>query len=206
MLITDLDLPGLSGYDLARSIRDDERLSGSQRIPILALSASVTQDEPVRCRAAGMDDFAAKPTTIPFLASRLQRWLPHLDWRREPAAQPTRALGGVVDLEVLAELAAGDADLVASIRDDYLQTTRSDLRALRTAVDSQNAVDVGRLAHRMKGAARIDGASAVVDVAQRLENDLRAGAEDWAQIRTLADRLQMTFDDVEGAAAGPQVQ
>ena len=31
-----------------------------------------------------MDDFAAKPTTIPVLAAKLHRWLPDVEWPVEP--------------------------------------------------------------------------------------------------------------------------
>ena len=46
----------------------------------MALTANVMHGEPERCRDAGMDDFAAKPTTIPLLAAKLREWLPHLDF------------------------------------------------------------------------------------------------------------------------------
>ena len=58
----------MDGYELAREIRRYEKETGETRTPIIALTANVMQGEPEKCAAAGMDDFAAKPTTIPFLA------------------------------------------------------------------------------------------------------------------------------------------
>jgi HPt (histidine-containing phosphotransfer) domain-containing protein len=49
------------------------------------------QGEPQRCRESGMDDFAAKPTTIPHLAARLRKWLPHVEF---PPATDDPAPGG----------------------------------------------------------------------------------------------------------------
>jgi CheY-like chemotaxis protein len=78
LVLTDLNMPRMDGYELAAAIRRHERRQGRARTPIIALSANVMQGEPERTRAAGMDDFIAKPTTIPFLAAKLHQWLPDL--------------------------------------------------------------------------------------------------------------------------------
>ena len=41
----------------------------------MALTANVMHGEPQRCQEAGMDGFAAKPTTIPLLAALLDKSL-----------------------------------------------------------------------------------------------------------------------------------
>jgi hypothetical protein len=66
-----------------------------------------------------MDDFAAKPTTIPFLAGRLRHWLPHLTWPEEAGdlsgeERDEREPGGPIDAAVLDELTSGDASVAAS--------------------------------------------------------------------------------------------
>jgi CheY-like chemotaxis protein len=45
-------------------------------LPIIALTASATTDEQDRCRAAGMDDFLAKPVGFDSLTAVLSRWIP----------------------------------------------------------------------------------------------------------------------------------
>ena len=81
MVLTDLHMPRLDGYELADGDPSPRGGAGWPRTPIMALTANVMQGEPQRCRDAGMDDFAAKPTTIPLLAAKLRQWLPHLDCR-----------------------------------------------------------------------------------------------------------------------------
>src|SRR5205085_11272404 len=141
-------VPRVDRYALAQRIRTHERETGAARIPIVALSANVMQGEPDKCRAAGMDDFAAKPTTIPVLAGRLRRWLPHLEWPHRAADPPARqpdssseALNGhgLLDAATLDELSGGDAELAASVVADFIQTTRADLETLRAALDGQQA-------------------------------------------------------------------
>ena len=91
-MLTDLNMPRMDGFELARAIRRARaRRPTRGRVPILALTASVMQGEPEKCRAAGMDDFAAKPTTIPFLASKLRQWLPDVAWAPVGRAAPVGA-------------------------------------------------------------------------------------------------------------------
>ncbi|HET7487531.1 MAG TPA: ATP-binding protein [Acidimicrobiales bacterium] len=157
LVLTDLNMPRLDGYGLARAIRRHEEEAGLPRTPIVALSANVMQGEPERCREVGMDDFGAKPTTIPFLAAKLRQWLPALPWPVGDAPTP------------LDELAGGDAGLAAALLADFVATTDDDLGALAAAVDAGDRAGARRLAHRIKGAARIVGAEDLAQAAGRLE-------------------------------------
>jgi HPt (histidine-containing phosphotransfer) domain-containing protein len=70
-------MPGLDGYQLAGAIRQEEARDGKPRTPIIALTASALKGEAERCLGAGMDDYLAKPVSVPVLQACLQRWLPH---------------------------------------------------------------------------------------------------------------------------------
>ena len=80
LVFTDIQLPHVDGYELARRLRDAERAAGHISTPLLALTASALQGELDRCRAAGMDDLVTKPTTMAILSATLRRWLPHVAW------------------------------------------------------------------------------------------------------------------------------
>lgn len=69
-VILDLDLPGMSGLDLAQRLRGDTR---TRRLPILAVSANDGPGSAARARAAGCDGFVAKPLdlkTFPAVVAR----------------------------------------------------------------------------------------------------------------------------------------
>jgi signal transduction histidine kinase/CheY-like chemotaxis protein len=201
VVLTDLNMPRLDGYQLARAIRAHELETGDERVPIIALSANVMQGEPEKCKAAGMDDFVAKPTTIPVLSGRLRRWLEHLDWTRPEREDPQRdtapsavsADGYELDAAALDELTGGDAELAASLVEDFFETSRSDLGALRGALDARDRDDVRRQVHRIKGAARTVGARGIASLAERLEAAAAAHAEgkpdDWDELDQLAHLL-----------------
>lgn len=76
VVLMDWHMPGMDGLTTTRAIREREQESASNRVPIIAVTASVLPGDRETCLAAGMDDFLAKPLTIDQLFSALQRWLP----------------------------------------------------------------------------------------------------------------------------------
>jgi signal transduction histidine kinase/CheY-like chemotaxis protein len=200
LLFTDLNMPRLDGYELARRVRARERETGADPIPIVALSANVMQGEPERCREAGMDDFAAKPATIPVLAGRLRRWLPHVAWSAQPAAASGAAAPAPLgsdrepfDAAVLEQLTGGDPELTASVLDDWIETTRGDVRDLEEAIRSNDRGAARRQAHRIKGAAALVGAHEVVARAARVETTA-AAETDVAGLRELVEAVSRAVE------------
>ena len=200
LVLTDLNMPHMDGYELARAIRRHEAQTGAHRVPILAVTANVMQGEPERCRDAGMDDFAAKPSTIPFLAAKLREWLPHLDWPQAAESPADGVAGGPLDLAVLAEVTGGDAELTAALIDDFLASTWADLQALDDALAGADPEAARRHAHRIKGAARIVGANMIVALAQQIETGATAGDE-IARLAPLAERLRAALAECQAASA-----
>src|SRR5882672_6326803 len=56
LVITDINLPGINGYDLAKIIRNR-----NQHIPIMMLTALSTTDDKIEGFDAGADDYLVKP-------------------------------------------------------------------------------------------------------------------------------------------------
>ena len=73
VVLMDVQMPVMNGYDATRAIRDDERGTG-RHIPIVALTAHAMKDDRGICLEAGMDDYLAKPIHPAELASTLERW------------------------------------------------------------------------------------------------------------------------------------
>jgi two-component system cell cycle response regulator DivK len=66
VLVLDIDLPGVSGLELAREIKATPHW---RQIPIVVVSASVMRQEQVRAREAGCEYFLEKPFDIDILRS-----------------------------------------------------------------------------------------------------------------------------------------
>jgi len=70
LVIMDVQMPVMDGFEATRRIRNDLRLT----LPVLAMSAGVTLTEQAQCQAAGMDDFIAKPVDWADLLATVKKY------------------------------------------------------------------------------------------------------------------------------------
>lgn len=61
IVLMDLRMPGMDGFEAARRIRAMEAETGRPRTPMLAVTANTATDDLARCREVGMDDHVGKP-------------------------------------------------------------------------------------------------------------------------------------------------
>lgn len=74
LILMDCQMPVMDGYAATRQIRQWEQKNGKARLPIIALTAGVYDDDRERCLDAGMDDFLSKPVDLKELARTLGKW------------------------------------------------------------------------------------------------------------------------------------
>ena len=72
LILVDVQLPGMSGYQVTRRIKADPALAD---IPVVALTAHAMAHEDVRARDAGCDAFLTKPIDIRAFKEILQRFV-----------------------------------------------------------------------------------------------------------------------------------
>jgi len=73
MVLMDCNMPVMDGYEASRQIRRSGRWPD---LPIVALTANALSEERERCRAAGMNDYLAKPFRREELKTLLDLWVP----------------------------------------------------------------------------------------------------------------------------------
>ena len=61
LVITDIQLPHVTGFDLIRMMREDDRLSD---VPIMAVTAYSARGDEERIRAAGAQAYVSKPISV----------------------------------------------------------------------------------------------------------------------------------------------
>jgi PAS domain S-box-containing protein len=72
IVLMDLHMPAMDGYEATLEIRKRPHYAS---LPVIAFTASVTEEEKRQCIATGMNDFVGKPTNKKDLLETLQRWL-----------------------------------------------------------------------------------------------------------------------------------
>lgn len=76
LILMDLHMPVLGGYEATEQIRLWEKSTGHPSVPILALTADAFPEDREHCLSIGMNDFIVKPVNIKHLLHALSRWLP----------------------------------------------------------------------------------------------------------------------------------
>ncbi len=72
LVITDIQLPHVTGFDLIRMIREDDRLS---EVPIMAVTAYSARGDEERIRAAGAQAYVSKPISVTRFAETVDELL-----------------------------------------------------------------------------------------------------------------------------------
>jgi CheY-like chemotaxis protein/HPt (histidine-containing phosphotransfer) domain-containing protein/anti-sigma regulatory factor (Ser/Thr protein kinase) len=198
LVITDCDMTGKGGNDLARKIRSLERLDGRNRTPIIACLADASPGDAENCLADGVDDCLAKPIELGKLAEKLRRWLP----MSRPSA-PARSAASPIDDGVLAEISAGDDVLARDILMRFHRYNAEDTTLLKAAVHKADVDQVTHASHRIKGASKTVGAVELATICERLEHACRAN--DWETVALHMDhflheveRLDDYIESLEG--------
>jgi len=74
LVLMDIQMPGMDGFEATAAIRAKEKLSGG-RIPIVAMTAHAIKGDEEKCLAAGMDGYVSKPIQTVELFSVIERML-----------------------------------------------------------------------------------------------------------------------------------
>lgn len=74
MVVIDLQLPIMDGYEVVDHMRAYEQREGAGHTPIMAATANAFPSDRKRCLASGMDDYMAKPFDIDEFVERVAYW------------------------------------------------------------------------------------------------------------------------------------
>ena len=72
LILMDMSLPVLDGWEATRQIKADDR---TKKIPVIALTAHAMQGDEQKAKEAGCDDFDTKPVELPRLLEKIQAQL-----------------------------------------------------------------------------------------------------------------------------------
>ncbi len=73
LILMDIQLPGLDGYEATRRIKANPALG---QIPIIAVTSYALSGDDVKARAAGCDDYVTKPFSPRALLAKIRQHLP----------------------------------------------------------------------------------------------------------------------------------
>jgi signal transduction histidine kinase/DNA-binding response OmpR family regulator len=181
-VLMDCQMPVMDGYTAAQAIRSSEQAAGTPRLPIVAVTANAMRDDYDRCVQSGMDDFVAKPVTLPALAGAIERAVVtnrddrgHEDGEDGGAGAGTgfadAGMSTVIDRQALASLREdlGGAGALLRIVRLFLEQLAPQADQIEHESRSGELETLARNAHRMKSSAATLGASELAELLSRLE-------------------------------------
>ena len=192
VLLTDLQMPIVDGYQVGAQIRADPRFN---KLPIIAMTAHATVDERQRCFAVGMNDHISKPIDPDALFEIISR---HCAPEQVPGAHlgsddqvvaadeipPVEGLDAVDGLRRV----AGNRKLYVKLLRQFVEQNKETVAQLANQIMASDLVSAQRTAHTLKGTAGNLGAHGVQTAAGNLDKAIREGCE-----AARLEELQQTF-------------
>ncbi|CEG56817.1 PAS domain-containing sensor histidine kinase [Legionella fallonii] len=86
LIVTDVGLPGMSGRELTKAIRQWEKQSNRKRTPIVGLTAHTVGAETEKCLHGGMDKILIKPATFKLIQGIVEEFINHKEKNTANAA------------------------------------------------------------------------------------------------------------------------
>ena len=207
LVLMDIQMPLMDGFEATRRIREREAASGEPRTPVIAMTAHALAGYREKCLSAGMDDYLTKPVSRNELEAVLRRTLngsgtpedPEVQISGSPMEQPSSdgdAASGnssradappLFDEEDGLMRAGGDraflAELLILFADSH-EACAARLRELAASGDRAGGIDI---AHSLKGVSGNVGLRRLSEAARRTETTLRSGDDPETAMLALAD-------------------
>ncbi len=189
LVLTDVQLPGMSGLDLTRKLKSDPATRG---IMVLALTAFAMRADEQKAYEAGCDGYITKPIDTRTFPTLIRQYLAHGQETTNPA------------LEGVAEPAELGLSL-HEIRREFIADGVEQARRLQGMLsDGFDVADALVTAHRWAGSAGSIGYPEITQASRELEAVLQQnGSGSTERTRELLERLTQMFAVAAEASQRP---
>ncbi len=167
LVLMDVRMPEMSGIEAANYIRHKLK-DHKSKVPIIALTAGISKEKIDRCKAAGMNDFLAKPFRERELLQKINQVLfRHKVPEKKPSSLPLTEQS--YNLSELYELGNGDHDFVKQMIDIFIETSRESVAIMLASVSQGDYDPIPMQAHKLAAPCRHLGLYSIVEKLKILE-------------------------------------
>ena len=173
MVLLDLHMPKLDGYKTAEIIRNGGAGYKNTLIPLIAVTATVLEEDLVRCVQSGMNSYLIKPIQFDQLHLMVSKFLPKKQISSSTLTPVSNQIKtkSVFDKEFALKNMAYDISIFREAFLLFIEKTPLYVQKLQNAISQANTKDVTIWAHTFKGAARTIGALELGDVLEKMEQE-----------------------------------
>ncbi len=183
ILFTDLHMPEMDGYELVKTIREQETETG-KHMPVIVLTADVQMAQRQVYLDHGFDECLLKPVSLGHFKRLLIRWGLLKETPEQLAQAATKApaiTSSAIDMQAIAEQMGAFDDSAKEMLGFFIDMTGPVLARLTKGQKDKDLHEVKEAAHSLKGAARSACATKLGDLAAEVQEKAEAG--------TLSDKL-----------------
>jgi signal transduction histidine kinase/CheY-like chemotaxis protein len=207
LVLMDIQMPEMDGYEATRVIKAQERFSS---LPVIAMTAHALADAQVMAKEAGMIDYIIKPIDPEAMFDTLRRhFMPAAGAAAStgPAARiaegvdgPSIPLMAGIDVEDGLKRVVGNRKLYLDLLERYVEGQGKAADRLREALASGDRPLAERLAHTLKGVSGNIGAVAIQNTAAELEAAIVGGLP-LSSFEGMLEGLSRALDEALGGIA-----
>jgi PAS domain S-box-containing protein len=197
LLLLDIHMPEVDGFEVVRVLREREQIAGGH-LPVIALTARSRQEDRRQCLDAGMDDYLSKPIRAADLLAAIDRVV-------FGGGASSRARGNatdhasLIDPVVLLASCGGVANLLGEMCRNFKSNIPSLMAGVKEALRDQDAPRLHEAAHKLYGTVTAFSTSAGAVVAD-LEDLAVRGQLEAAQplVKSLEAMVRELIQQAEG--------
>ena len=215
LVLMDIQMPVMDGYEATRLIREDSRFA---TLPIIAMTAHTMQDELQKINQAGMVAIITKPIVVQTMLRTMATFLHKQEaasFAPESTAVRCKAAPAfpenIVGLEIEAAVnrLGGDRNLYLVMLSFFIRDCATAGTGIKEALLARDTELAARKAHTIKGIAGTIGAEELAKLAKSLENAIVSGeatATDtaFAPFNTELDQLIKALSNLPITAPPPE--
>lgn len=190
VVITDCNMPEMSGFELARRLRQLEQIAGNAPIPIFGLTAMAEQDVASRARNAGMTDCLFKPIEMATLLARIES--------SGEISAPAATESSII--KTLDKLAKSNPRAFEDLALTFIEQNQKDIAELATYIEAIDYPRIAITAHNILGGARLIAAADLENSSKELElaaknNNLPQTIQRYKQCHALILELEQQLQE-----------
>ncbi|MGH1397939.1 MAG: response regulator [Alphaproteobacteria bacterium] len=186
ILISDLHMPEMDGYQLVETIRKKERLDHTTRFPIVVLTADVQMGEREVYMEHGFDECLLKPVSLGQFERLLVRWgivekkaavKPEEEAAGESAGDAPAAAQPAIDKEAMIGLMGAFDDDAIEMLGMFAEMTAPLVAQIEEQLAAGDLAALSETGHSLKGAARSACCPVLGDLCARLQDEAAEGVD-----------------------------
>ncbi|MCX7048919.1 MAG: response regulator [Candidatus Sumerlaeota bacterium] len=220
LVLMDVQMPEMDGYEATRVIRDPKSQVRNHEIPIIAMTANAMQGDRERCLEAGMNDYLSKPIIPHELRAKIEQWIVKIPRTAHPpasaalqaakaavaasspsdrpAVSPPAGAYATFDFSAVIKRLMGDEPMAVGLVLQFASRLTQTVEELRVTCAKGDRDAIIQQAHKLKGASANLSAEGLRAAAEQMEKHARTGdiAAAIAQMEPLADQARAYLAEI----------